>query len=100
MSAAIATATSITNAWHLYPVLLDQGIDRGAFRARLRGAGVQTSVHYPPLHLTRAFARYSDRPLPMTEEYARRAVTVPLFPHMTERQQAHVLATIAAALTA
>jgi dTDP-4-amino-4,6-dideoxygalactose transaminase len=85
--------------WHIYPVLLDAAVDRDDFRARLGSAGVQTSVHYPPLHLSEAFARCPCAgALTATEGYAARTVTLPLFPHMTAEQQAHVVETVAAAL--
>ncbi len=96
--AAIAGASGVSNAWHIYPLLLDGGVDRSAFRARLAADGIQTSVHYPPLHLSTAFAGCSSRPLPVTEEYARRTVTVPMFPHITAIQQAQVIASIVGAL--
>jgi dTDP-4-amino-4,6-dideoxygalactose transaminase len=82
-------------AWHICPLILDPGIDRDTFRSRLGAEGVQTSVHYPPLHLTRAFATAGAPKLPMTESYARGTVTVPLFPHMSDGQQAHVIDSIA-----
>jgi dTDP-4-amino-4,6-dideoxygalactose transaminase len=75
-------------------LLLDPAINREVFRGSLRDAGVQTSVHYPPLHLTAGFARWSGNALPVTEEYARRTVTIPLFPHMSERQQTVVVEAI------
>ena len=84
-------------AWHIYPVRLDDDVDRAAFRDRLAAAGIQTSVHYPPLHLSPAFARYARTPLPATEGYARRTVTVPLFAHMTESQQDLVIAAVLSA---
>ena len=83
-----------SSAWHIYPLLLDTRIDRATFRHRLQARGVQTSVHYPPLHETRAFAPADGVSLPVTEEYAKRTVTVPLFPHMSESQLGHVLAAI------
>jgi dTDP-4-amino-4,6-dideoxygalactose transaminase len=90
VSAAISLdgpACDLRSAWHVFPLLLDQSIDREAFRHCLRGAGVQTSVHYPPLHLSTGFARWAGKALPVTEDYGRRTVTIPLFPHMSERQQ-------------
>jgi len=48
-------------------------------------AGVQTSLHYPPAHLFSTYAR-PEISLPLTEAYARRAITLPLFPHMSEEQ--------------
>ncbi len=95
---AIEAEPGVENAWHIFPLLLDRGIDRARFRRQLREAGVQTSVHYPPLHLTRAFA--SARALPMTEDYARRTVTIPLFSHMNKAQQARVIRAITTVVSA
>jgi dTDP-4-amino-4,6-dideoxygalactose transaminase len=85
-------------AWHLFPILLAEGVDRGAFRELLRDGGIQTSVHYPPLHLTTAFGAGRPTALPLTESYGRRTVTLPLFPHMTGEQQSTVLEQAAFAL--
>jgi dTDP-4-amino-4,6-dideoxygalactose transaminase len=81
----------VTCAWHIFPLLLRRDLDRAAFRARMHRAGVQTSVHYPPLHMTTAFSTHSGPALTCTEEYGRRTVTVPLFPHMTSLQQQCVI---------
>lgn len=89
-----------TCAWHIYPIVLDDGIDRAAFRERLHGDGVQTSIHYPPLHLTPAFAPFARGSLAVTESYARRTVTIPLFPHMSDAQIDRVVAAVTAASTA
>ena len=37
-------------AQHLFTLVLDEGVDRDAFRAALQEPGVQTSLHYPPVH--------------------------------------------------
>lgn len=97
---AIGQTPGVTNAWHIQPLLLDEGIDRSAFRARLRDAGVQTSMHYPPLHLTRAFGSQPRLRLTVTEDYAARTVTVPLFPHMSAMQCSHVIEAVARAAEA
>lgn len=96
---AIDAAPGMRCAWHIYPVLLDPDLDRAAFRDRLAAAGVQTSIHYPPLHLTAAFAHPGTPSLPMTEAYARRTVTLPLFAHMTAAQQSLVVGAVTRALT-
>ena len=85
------TTAGAQNAWHIFPLLLDPRIDRRRFRDHLAAAKVQTSIHYPPLHLTRAFAGSGPSSLPTTEDYTDRTVTIPLFPHMTEAQQVRVL---------
>jgi dTDP-4-amino-4,6-dideoxygalactose transaminase len=55
-------------------------------------------MHYPPVH---GFSIYEQGapPLPVTESYAARTVTLPLFAHMTESQQDVVVDAIGAALT-
>jgi dTDP-4-amino-4,6-dideoxygalactose transaminase len=73
-------------AHHIFTVVLDEGIDRDAVRTALHERGVQTSLHYPPAH---RFAIYADGApeLPLTDAYAARAITLPLFATMTEAQQ-------------
>jgi dTDP-4-amino-4,6-dideoxygalactose transaminase len=95
LQAALDEQPGVRSAWHIFPLLLSPGTDRAAFRARLRELGVQTSVHYPPLHLTAAY-RALARSLPVTESYASRTVTVPLFPHMNEAQQIRVIDAVSA----
>ena len=85
-TAAPPTRPGDTPAHHLFTIVLDEGSDRDSFRARLAADEIQTSLHYPPAH---RFARVADdrSDLPRTEAYARRAVTLPLFAHMTLEQQ-------------
>ena len=70
---------------HLFTVVLDESIDRSGFRGFLAQEGVQTSVHYPPVH---HFSIYSSPSidLPLTDAYGARTVTLPLFSHITEEQ--------------
>jgi dTDP-4-amino-4,6-dideoxygalactose transaminase len=72
---------------HLAVVLLPEDADRDAIRASLKDRGVQTSVHYPPIH---GFTYYREtvppRPLPETDAVARRLLTLPLFGRMTDEQ--------------
>ena len=73
-----------TPANHLFTVVLAEEIDRDALRATLAEQGVQTSLHYPPVHRFTAYGVDAD--LPKTEEYARRSVTLPMFPTISEEQ--------------
>jgi dTDP-4-amino-4,6-dideoxygalactose transaminase len=85
-------------AHHLFTVVLDAGVGRAAFREALAARGVQTSVHYPPVHRLSAHAREID--LPVTEAYGERAVTLPLFATMTGGQQDAVVDAVRAGLGA
>ncbi len=73
------------SAHHLFPVLLPPGANRQRFMDCLRAEGVQTSIHYPPIHqFTYYRKRYPDVALPQTEAVAARQVTLPLFPMMSD----------------
>jgi dTDP-4-amino-4,6-dideoxygalactose transaminase len=75
--------------FHIFPVLLPAGTDRAKLMAALAAAGIQTSIHYPPIHL---FAHYREAfggtagQLPRTEAFAARALTLPMHPLLTDGQ--------------
>jgi dTDP-4-amino-4,6-dideoxygalactose transaminase len=96
LACALAAEAPVRSAHHLFCVVVTDDTDRDAFRAQLAQARVQTSVHYPPVH---RFSIYADgQPaLPVTEAYAERTVTLPLFAHMTGAQQEQVIDAIASA---
>ena len=95
----MAPAAGSDPAHHLFTVLVAPAADREAVRARIHEQRVQTSVHYPPAH---RFAIYADAraELPVTDEYAARTITLPLFAHMTEEQQDLVVDAVAGAVAA
>ena len=82
---------------HIFPVLLPEGADRQSFREALKADGIQTSFHYPPVHHFRIYRREGEE-LWMTENAARRQVTLPLFPGMTDAQQSLVIESVVKAL--
>lgn len=73
------------SSYHIFPIILSLGINRKKFIDMMREKGIQTSIHYPPVHL---FSFYRDKfgfekgMLPVTEEVCNREVTLPLYPHM------------------
>ncbi len=87
------------SSYHIFPALLPEGVNRKAFIDHLRDAGVQTSIHYPPIHQFQYYrSRFPDCSLPRTEAVARREITLPLFPGMTDEQIELVVATTKEAL--
>ncbi|UCF83626.1 MAG: DegT/DnrJ/EryC1/StrS aminotransferase family protein [Desulfobacteraceae bacterium] len=72
-------------AAHLMPILLPRNVDRKSVMESLRRAGIQTSIHYPPVH---KFSYYRDRfpgnSLLNTENFFARELTLPLHPGLTE----------------
>lgn len=74
------------SAFHIFPLLLDDKIERESFMEHMRENGVQTSIHYPPIHLFRNYQAFADQKLPKTVDYAHREVTLPLFTAMRDEQ--------------
>lgn len=89
------------SAHHLMAVLLPTAINRQAIIDGLRERGVQTTIHYPPVHrLTFYKDLCPDSHLLRTEEFSRRELTLPLHPRMTPETVELVVNSLAAALGA
>lgn len=67
------------SAFHVYPVVCRSRSERDHLESELRRHGIQTSIHYPPVHQLTAFRRHVGAvSLPVTEEYGNRELTLPL----------------------
>jgi dTDP-4-amino-4,6-dideoxygalactose transaminase len=91
-----------SSSCYVMPVIVRDAARRDEARRRLReDHGVQTSVFYPAVH---EFSAYRERAagvsLPETERAARSEITIPLYPHMTEREQDRVIAGLEEVLAA
>lgn len=75
------------SAAHLFPVLLDPEVDRYTFMDAMKEQGVQTSIHYPPVHTFSYYREHFGKvSLPVTESVGSREVTLPLYSSMTDEQ--------------
>jgi dTDP-4-amino-4,6-dideoxygalactose transaminase len=85
---------------HIFPVLLPGSADRGLVIAALRQEGIQTSFHYPPIHLLSWYRdRNPDVHLPVTERFSSHELTLPLHPKMEDAQVEHVTRALLRTLT-
>ena len=74
-------------AYHVYPVVLRSSQERDAMETDLRERGIQTSIHYRPVHqLTAIRALYPEVSLPVSEAYGERQLTLPLYASLTENE--------------
>lgn len=83
-------------AYHIMPLLLN-GPDRDDFIQELGEKGIQTSIHYSPIHLFTYYRQrfgYQEGLLPRTESVAAREVTLPLYPTMSEDNLSYVVDSI------
>lgn len=77
-------ANNLITSAHLMPVLLPKESDRHRIMDYLRDNGVQSSIHYPPVHKFSYYQRqYQDCALPITEDYCARELSLPLHPLLT-----------------
>lgn len=91
------------SAWHLYVVELDEaaaGRSRRAVFDGLRTAGIGVNVHYIPIHTQPYYRGLGFRPgqFPAAERYYAGAITLPLFPGLSEMDQGHVIRSLQALL--
>lgn len=73
-------------AFHIFPILLPPLYDRSRFIQEMKRRGIQTSIHYPPVHRFQYYQKHFHQAagaLPSTEEVSRREVTLPLHPMMS-----------------
>ena len=74
-------------SFHIFPVLLNTNdLTQDTVRERLAEKGIQTSIHYQPVHLFRIYReRFGYKPgdLPHTEWVANHELSLPLYPGMT-----------------
>lgn len=71
------------SAWHIATLVTESEALRDRVREALREERVQTSLHYPSIS---GFTAYADHPaiVPVAEEIAARALTLPLHPQLSE----------------
>lgn len=57
---------------------------RDTARLKLAELRIQTSLHYPPIHLFTAFSDFADSDLPVAEEFANSMITLPMHSWLPE----------------
>lgn len=87
------------SAWHLYVIQVDPdrtGVSRKELFDGLRTAGILVNVHYIPVHLQPYYRTMGFRPgyCPAAEQYYERAISLPMYPGLTDVMQTTVIATI------
>jgi len=94
------TRPNVTHAWHLYPIGLELDrlrIDRGRFIQELRAENIGSSVHFIPIHLHPHFRTslgLEPGRFPVADRAYAAALSLPLFPGLTERDVDDVCAAV------
>lgn len=84
------------SSWHLYVVRVRDAARRDAFYEALRAEGLMAQVHYLPVYRHPYFERlgYVPDECPVANEFAARAVSLPLYPKMTDAEVDRVIGTV------
>ena len=80
-----------THIWHQFVI---KSAYRDELIEYLNGRGIGTIIHYPiPPHLSEAYQylKMKEGDLPITEEYARTVLSIPLYNGMTKEEQDYVI---------
>ncbi len=87
------------SAFHLYVVQIDTDIAKKTHRevfGELRDRGIGVNLHYMPVHLQPYYRQlgFTAGQFPVAEAHGKTALTLPLFPAMTEHDQNQVFAAL------
>lgn len=89
------------STFHLYIIRLVDKMMRQELFNSLREEGIGVNVHYIPVHLQPYYQSlgFSEGDFPVAEDYYSRAISIPLFPQMTDVQQETVIKILNRALS-
>lgn len=86
------------SAWHLYVIRLSDALKarRAEIFQNLRAAGIGVQVHHIPVHLAPYYLSmgYAEGQFPIAEDLYARCFSLPLYPDLTDAEQATVIETV------
>jgi len=85
------------NAFHLYPVLLQNSDERKKFFEYMMKNDIRVQVHYIPLHLMPYYRDnfgFKEGDFPNAEDFYNREVSIPMFPAISDEELQYVINTM------
>lgn len=80
------------SSYHIFPIILSENINRKEFMEKLKEFGIQTSIHYNPVHkFTYYKKRFGNIKLLIAEEIGKRVITLPLHPLLKKEDVLYIL---------
>ncbi|MDH4200168.1 MAG: DegT/DnrJ/EryC1/StrS family aminotransferase [Spirochaetia bacterium] len=87
---------NVQPAFHIFPALLPENIERKEFMEHLQSAGIQSSIHYPAFRHFSGYKKQIKDKTPLADAISSRAVTLPLYPGMSHQDVEYICKSIAA----
>ena len=83
------------SARHLYVIRVHKHHHFSLFE-KFRGEGIGVNLHYMPVHLQPYYRKFGfkEGDYPEAEKYSQEAISLPLYPSLTDSEQDHVIATL------
>jgi len=85
------------HVYQLYTIELPNKKNRDYLQKHLTKAGIMTKIYFEPIHLKTFYTKefhYKKNDLPITEEIAKKVITLPLYPSLTKREMDYIITTI------
>ena len=85
----------VYSARHLYVIRVPSEQHCNIFKS-LRDKGIGVNLHYMPVHLQPYYRKFGfqEGDFPEAEKYSQEAISLPLYPSLTDSEQDHVIATL------
>lgn len=92
-----AIRDEVRHSWHLYVLRVRDATRRRPLFEFLRGRGLGVQVHYTPVYLHPLFRDlgFENGVAPRAEDFAARAISIPIFPRMSDSDVQRVIDTVA-----
>ena len=83
------------SALHLYVIQVESSQHKRIFN-RLRGSNIGVNLHYIPVHTQPYYQKlgFAWGDFPNSEDYYKKAISLPMFPTLTEGEQTYVIETV------
>ena len=84
------------SSFHLYIIRINQeeGENRKTVFERLRNNGINVNIHYIPVYKHSYYQQFNYDSLPNAEKYYSEAISLPIFPGLTEKQFNFIIDTL------
>ena len=92
--------SSVDHAYHLYPLQIDfakTDVIKSDLFKKMKVFDINLQVHYIPVHLQPFYQRnygFKSGDFPITEQYYKEAISIPMFYGLKEDDQSYVISTL------